>query len=144
MGPKKKGGGKKGGGKAKEPDFQTDDPFLLDHFGVGVRDVVRTPLGMEGEVIGVKTPDKENPATWQLWLQYPNDFKAPIQAKNKEDMHTFGYRRSGDARHIRRDMAEEAARRKVWDEGQLAIAQKLAEEAKVKMLEEMVEKKGKK
>ena len=29
---------------------------------------------------------QENPATWQLWLQYPNDFKAPIQAKNKEDM----------------------------------------------------------
>ena len=48
MGPKKKSGGKKKGGKKgkkKEPDYQTDDPFLFDHFGLHVRDIVRTPLG---------------------------------------------------------------------------------------------------
>ncbi len=43
---KKKAGGKKGGGKkgGKKVDFETSDAALCP-FGVGPRDIIRTPLG---------------------------------------------------------------------------------------------------
>ena len=55
MAPKKKAAGKSGGGgkKAKAPEFATSDEDCLP-FGVRVADYVRTPLGLQARVLGVK------------------------------------------------------------------------------------------
>ena len=65
----KKGGKKgKGGGKSKGPDFDVTAETCA-YFGVGFRDIIRTPLGLEGVVIGVKKTDAEDKSTWRLWLE---------------------------------------------------------------------------
>lgn len=138
--PKKKAGGKKG--KAKEPDYQTADNFLLDVFGVRQRDIVRTPLGMEGEVLGTKTPDKDDPSTWRLWLGYPNGFKAPIDPRNKDEMASRGYRKASDSAHVVRDMALENARRSKFEQDQVLIIEVVKEKKKKELIEKIVEAKG--
>lgn len=136
---KKKAGGKK---KAKEPDYQTTDQYLFDVFGVRQKDIVRTPLGMEGEVLGTKTPDKEDPSTWRLWLGYPNGFKAPIDPRNKDEMASRGYRKASESAHVVRDMALEDARRLKFERDQVLIVEAVKQKKKAELIEKIVEAKG--
>lgn len=95
--PKK--GGKKG--KGKGPAFLTDAE-ALGPYGVRVRDIIRTPLGVEAEVVGVSSKDG------LLWLSWPGNVQSPIpsKAKSKADMEAFGYVRKAEAFHIQRSIDE--------------------------------------
>eukprot|EP00310_Coccolithus_braarudii_P013351 CAMPEP_0183351304 /NCGR_PEP_ID=MMETSP0164_2-20130417/23745_1 /TAXON_ID=221442 /ORGANISM="Coccolithus pelagicus ssp braarudi, Strain PLY182g" /LENGTH=146 /DNA_ID=CAMNT_0025523451 /DNA_START=73 /DNA_END=513 /DNA_ORIENTATION=- len=98
MAPKKgKKGGKKGKGKK---DAMSTDPELLRPYGVGIRDIIQTPLGVQATVLGVQKGD--------LWLEWPGKIKAPIPSKanNKTDMEAYGYTRQPMWAHIQRSISD--------------------------------------
>jgi len=94
--PKK--GGKKKGKKGKGGGAMETTPAALQPYGVGVRDIIQTPLGVEATVLGVQKGD--------LWLQWPGAVKAPIpsRAKSKTDMEAYGYFRKPQWSHIQRSI----------------------------------------
>jgi len=103
MAPKKKGG-KKGGKKKKGPAFYTA-PEDTQPFGFLVHDIVRTPVGLTGTVIGVKYDDPENKETGRLWVEYPGGKQSPLEPRlGAGFIGTLGYRRAPEAEHIRRDV----------------------------------------
>lgn len=91
--PKKKGKG----GKKKE--FLTDAASLAP-YGVNVRDIIKTPLGVEVTVLGVNKLDG------LLWVKWPGNVESPVpsKAKTKTDMEAFGYVRRPQSAHIQRSI----------------------------------------
>uniref|UniRef100_A0A7S3EZS9 Uncharacterized protein n=1 Tax=Haptolina ericina TaxID=156174 RepID=A0A7S3EZS9_9EUKA len=92
--PKKKGKGKKG-----KKDFLVDLPSLQP-YGVMPRDIIKTPLGVEATVLGVRDG--------LLWLQFQGNVQSPVpsKAKTKADMEAFGYVRRPQSAHIHRSIVE--------------------------------------
>ena len=95
--------GKKG--KGKGPAF-LDTPEALAPFGVNVRDIISTPLGVEATVVGVKDH--------ALWLRWPGGIvspasPAPQKAKSKAELEAFGYKRQPQSSHIQREIDERSA-----------------------------------
>jgi hypothetical protein len=82
------------------PLFTTDDH--LKQFGLSANEIVKTPLGVKGTVLGVKYGTTEQAATMnggKLWVVYETGLEAPVEW---EPAH--GYGRCSAADHIRRDM----------------------------------------
>ena len=92
--------GKKG--KGKGPAIETT-PEALAPFGVSMRDLVATPLGVECTVVGVKDG--------ALMLQWPGGLvsaatTAPQKVKDQAGMETYGYSRRPQSAHIQRALDE--------------------------------------
>ncbi|XP_073386690.1 uncharacterized protein [Physcomitrium patens] len=66
------------------------------------RDLIKTPLGLVGTILGVKYETKEQgkPGSGTMWVRYPNMFISPL-VKN-----LTGYKRLSDGDHIWRDLKE--------------------------------------
>jgi hypothetical protein len=83
------------------PLYTTDDH--LKQFGLSANEIVKTPLGVKGTVLGVKYATTEQAAAMnggKLWVAYDTGLEAPVEW---EPAH--GYGRCSTAEHIRRDMA---------------------------------------
>lgn len=60
--------GKKGGKKkAKGPTYYVEDVRCIP-FGFRANDIIKTPLGLTGTVIGVKYENPDDQATGRLWV----------------------------------------------------------------------------
>ncbi len=46
-----------------------------------VQDLVRTPLGLLGTVLGVKYDEPSSPDTGRLWVRYDNGHEAPLEPR---------------------------------------------------------------
>mmetsp|Transcript_30571 Transcript_30571/g.72768 ORF Transcript_30571/g.72768 Transcript_30571/m.72768 type:complete len:312 (+) Transcript_30571:367-1302(+) len=104
MSPKKKGASGKKGKKKKGPAFYTA-PEDTEPFGFKVNDIVRTPVGLTGTVIGVKYDDPNNKETGRLWVEYFGGKRSPLEPRlGAGFIGTLGYRRAPEAEHIRRDV----------------------------------------
>jgi hypothetical protein len=108
MGKKKAGGKKAGGGKKKKgPEFYTGEEDLSP-FGFKLRDIVCTPIGLKGTVIGVKydPPGPENKDSAQIWVEYADGKRCPLEPKLHSGFigQAAGYRRVSEADHIWRDV----------------------------------------
>jgi len=70
-----------------------------------VNDIVRTPVGLTGTVIGVKYDDPNNKETGRLWVEYFGGKRSPLEPRlGAGFIGTLGYRRAPEAEHIRRDV----------------------------------------
>eukprot|EP00879_Flechtneria_rotunda_P013463 GHRR01014057.1.p1 GENE.GHRR01014057.1~~GHRR01014057.1.p1 ORF type:complete len:149 (+),score=48.25 GHRR01014057.1:270-716(+) len=98
MAPKKEGGG---GRKAKGPAYDISDE-ALSPFGVKANEIVRTPLGLQVTVIGVKYESQLMKEGGQVWVRYSNGHEAPLEGRSNAA--ALGYRRCTEADHIRRDV----------------------------------------
>mmetsp|Transcript_11858 Transcript_11858/g.22591 ORF Transcript_11858/g.22591 Transcript_11858/m.22591 type:complete len:172 (+) Transcript_11858:330-845(+) len=148
---KKKGGGKKGGKKKKGPAFYTSEDDLAP-FGFKMHDIVCTPIGLKGTIIGVKydPPGPENRDSAQVWVEYPGGKQSPLEPKLQSGFigQAAGYRRVSEAEHIWRDVCtirtkmqnEEEARAAALERQRLrlealALEQAVADKAKAKKAE---------
>lgn len=105
MAPKRKGSGK----KKKGPPLCTTEEDTAP-FGFKVGDIVRTPLGITGTVIGVKYEDPNQKESGRLWVKYENGHEAPLEPKlGAGYMVALGYRRCSEADHIKRDVDNHTA-----------------------------------
>mmetsp|Transcript_11552 Transcript_11552/g.15737 ORF Transcript_11552/g.15737 Transcript_11552/m.15737 type:complete len:169 (+) Transcript_11552:424-930(+) len=125
---KKKGGGKKKGGKKKKgPAFYTDEQDLAP-FGFKLRDIVCTPLGLKGTIIGVKydPPGPENRDSARLWVEYPGGKHAPLEPKLQNGFigQAAGYRKVAEAEHIWRDVTTIRTRLEEEDEARTAALER--------------------
>ena len=59
--------GKKGGKKAKGPTYYVEDEHCIP-YGFRANDIIKTPLGLTGTVIGVKYENPEDRSTGRLWV----------------------------------------------------------------------------
>lgn len=59
--------GKKGGKKAKGPTYYVTDEHVMP-FGFRANDIIKTPLGLTGTVIGVKYEQPEQKVGGKLWV----------------------------------------------------------------------------
>lgn len=119
MPPKKvarKGSAKK---KTKAPEFETGDEDCMK-FGLRAKDVVRTPLGLSAQVLGVKWEDVHK-TSGRLWVEYSNGLRAPLEPRT--NIIPLGYKRSSEAEAIWRDIALVRDRVRVLEE-QRAAAEK--------------------
>ncbi|KAG1679320.1 hypothetical protein FOA52_009352 [Chlamydomonas sp. UWO 241] len=138
MAPVKK---KAGGGKKKAPAFYCGAEDL-EPFGFAMNDIIKTPLGVTGTVIGVKYESAEQKETGRVWVRYQNGHEAPLEPRLGAGlMSALGYRRCSEADHIRRDVEHsEAAAKKKGDEEKL-ISQIMAfKEAGLPIPEELIPK----
>ena len=92
--------GKKGKGKKVE---LLTTPEALAPFGVSLRDIVATPLGVQCTVVGVKEG--------ALQLQWPGGLispatPAPQKVHDKGALELYGYHRRPDSAHIQRSLDE--------------------------------------
>lgn len=100
----------------KGPPLITKEEDLAP-FGFKLNDIVRTPLGITGVVIGVKYEDPENKETGRVWVKYENGHEAPLEPKlGAGFMTSLGYRKCSEADHIRRDCSEHMEQQKKLDE----------------------------
>ncbi|KAG0569303.1 hypothetical protein M758_6G077100 [Ceratodon purpureus] len=103
MGPKK-------GGKKKLPAYWSEPVDCEPFGGLKARDLIRTPLGLFGTVLGVKYETKERgePGTGTMWVQYANGFLSPIVADFSTSGYAGfeGYQRLSDGDHMWRDVKE--------------------------------------
>lgn len=113
MAPKKSG-------KKKGPTYYTTEADL-EPFGFKLNDIIRTPLGVTGTVIGVKYENPEQKETGRVWVKYDNAHEAPLEPRlGAGYMSALGYRRCSEADHIRRDVETHVtAAKKVEEERKL-------------------------
>lgn len=93
--------GKKKGKKGKVEYLVT--PEALAPFGVGARDIIATPLGVECTVVGVMNG--------ALYLQWPGGLispatTAPQKVQNKAGLEMYGYHKRPQSAHIQRSIDE--------------------------------------
>lgn len=105
----------KGGSKAKKEAFKTEDEVLAP-FGLKVKEIVRTPLGVTGEVLGVKLQDPADPQTARLWVRYSSGLEAPLEPQVSAGyIGGLGYRKVSDADHVARDVHDLEAANAAWE-----------------------------
>jgi len=107
MAPKK--GGKKGG-KKKKVDFDASEEACAP-FGFRARDIVKTPVGMEVTIIGVKLSDPADPTSGRLWAKYGASHVCPLGPKSPEEFQARGYRKADSSAFIIRDIGDVQAKR---------------------------------
>eukprot|EP00899_Mesostigma_viride_P003257 jgi/Mesvir1/12932/Mv05950-RA.1 len=101
-----KDGSPKKARKKKAPTFYTTDEDLAP-FGVKMNDIVRTPLGLTGTVIGVKYADINDKGAGKLWLEYPDGLQAPLEpSRSCGNIAALGYLLSSESDHIWRDVTK--------------------------------------
>ncbi|GFH12503.1 uncharacterized protein HaLaN_08207, partial [Haematococcus lacustris] len=66
--------------KGKKPAIITNEADLVP-FGFKMLDIVRTPLGITGTVIGVKYENVEQKLGGRVWVRYENGSEAPLEPK---------------------------------------------------------------
>lgn len=74
----------------------------LEKFGLKVDEIVKTPLGLHGTVIGVKYASllqAESVSGGKLWIKYFNGLESPIEYEE-----THGYSKGTVSEHIARDV----------------------------------------
>lgn len=74
----------------------------MDKFGLQVDEIVKTPLGLHGTVIGVKyasAEQVESVSGGKLWIKYINGLESPIEYEE-----THGYSKGTISEHIARDV----------------------------------------
>mmetsp|Transcript_18659 Transcript_18659/g.52455 ORF Transcript_18659/g.52455 Transcript_18659/m.52455 type:complete len:143 (-) Transcript_18659:486-914(-) len=109
--------------KKKKPTIFENDADVAP-FGFKMHDIVRTPLGITGTVIGVKYENLENKETGRVWVRYENGHEAPLEPKLGAGFMTqLGYRRCPEADHIKRDVDEHALERSQLDEQRKIVAE---------------------
>jgi hypothetical protein len=77
-------------------------PEHLGKFGLVVDDIVKTPLGLFGTVIGVKYSSAEQAESFsggKLWIRYMNGLESPVEYEE-----THGYSKGTVSEHIARDV----------------------------------------
>mmetsp|Transcript_31140 Transcript_31140/g.77505 ORF Transcript_31140/g.77505 Transcript_31140/m.77505 type:complete len:150 (-) Transcript_31140:192-641(-) len=117
--------GKKGGKKAKGPTYYVEDDHCLP-FGFRANDIIKTPLGLTGTVIGVKYENPDLKETGRLWVLYDGGKEAPIENPQAQTAEfPAAYRRSTEGSHIWRDVTRIRAQMKVIEEAR-AIADRYA------------------
>ena len=94
--------GKKGK-KGKKGATLDTTPEVLAPFGVSLRDLVATPLGVQCTVVGVKEG--------ALYLQWPGGIvsaatAAPQKVGDKAGLEAYGYSRRPQSAHIQRSLDE--------------------------------------
>uniref|UniRef100_A0A7S2QTP5 Uncharacterized protein n=1 Tax=Chlamydomonas chlamydogama TaxID=225041 RepID=A0A7S2QTP5_9CHLO len=110
-------------GKKKGPTYYTTDEDMAP-FGFKLHDIVRTPLGITGTVIGVKYENPEQKETGRVWVKYENGHEAPLEPKlGAGYMSALGYRRCSEADHIRRDVEQHEEAQKKVDDQRKVVAQ---------------------
>jgi hypothetical protein len=85
----------------KAPPICTGEDHL-QVFGLSANEIVKTPLGVRGTVLGVKYTSAEQAVTMtggKLWVLYETGLEAPVEW---EPAH--GYARCSPADHIHRDV----------------------------------------
>mmetsp|Transcript_31545 Transcript_31545/g.94075 ORF Transcript_31545/g.94075 Transcript_31545/m.94075 type:complete len:135 (-) Transcript_31545:768-1172(-) len=85
----------------------TDDKDLAP-FGVKLNDMVRTPLGVTGTIIGVKYESVSDKSSGRVWVAYSNGTEAPLEPRlgpGDAGLAALGYARVQEADHIRRNLA---------------------------------------
>lgn len=100
----------------------------MKKFGLKVDEIVKTPLGMHGTVIGVKYSSAEQAEALsggKLWIKYVNGLESPIEY---EESH--GYAKGTVSEHIARDVDSYNAELEVM----AAERMKLEEEARLRAL----------
>ncbi|GAQ89812.1 hypothetical protein KFL_005650040 [Klebsormidium nitens] len=128
MPPKRKGeGSKKGGKKGKKqskPTFYTGEEHCLP-FGFRAGDLIRTPLGLIGTILGVKFARPDDKETGVMWVEYEGGKQVPLERG------VVGYERLTEAEHIWRDVVVIRTRVQKEEEERAAIeqAQRLRMEA---------------
>jgi hypothetical protein len=92
--------GKKGK-KGKQAAFLVDEEALRP-FECQVRDIIQTPLGVRGTVLGVRDG--------VLWIRWPGNIESPTppKAKTAADLAAYGYVRRPTSAHIQRSIEERA------------------------------------
>ena len=93
-GSKENGGGKK---KTKAPAYLTDES-LVSPFGFAVDDVIVTPLGLRGTVLGVK-PRGWPSVGYAMYVRYEGTGRQMHRSRT-----TSGYRREAEVAHVWRDV----------------------------------------
>uniref|UniRef100_A0A7S0V546 Uncharacterized protein n=1 Tax=Polytomella parva TaxID=51329 RepID=A0A7S0V546_9CHLO len=102
--------------KKKGPTLITT-PEDISSFGFQLNDIVRTPVGLTATVIGVKYDSPEAKETGRVWVKYENGHEAPLEPRlGSGFMNQLGYRRCGEADHIRRDVTQHALEMKKLDD----------------------------
>ncbi|KAJ9533756.1 hypothetical protein QJQ45_026783, partial [Haematococcus lacustris] len=100
----------------KKPAIITNEADLVP-FGFKMLDIVRTPLGITGTVIGVKYENVEQKLGGRVWVRYENGSEAPLEPKlGAGVMSSLGYRRCSEAVHIQRDVDRHVAAQKALEE----------------------------
>lgn len=95
--------GKKGK-KGKKPQIYTEVEHLRP-FGLSMRDIVTTPLGLQGTVIGVKYEDAEVQGTGRVWVEYTGGRQSPLEPRlSQGSIQSHGYTRNPDSDHLFRDV----------------------------------------
>lgn len=90
--------------KKKGPTYYTSDADF-EPFGFKMHDIIRTPLGVAGTVVGVKYENPDQKETGRVWVLYDNGHEAPLEPRlGAGYMSALGYRRCSEADHIRRDV----------------------------------------
>ena len=123
---------KKKGAKAKGPAYYTDQDGV-DHcapFGFAPNDIITTPIGLRGTVLGVKYDKAAEREGGVMWVKYDGTGReAPIENPTTTD----GYSRDTEGAHVRREVQrirEEVLRKEAVKEAALALIRaKEAEEA---------------
>mmetsp|Transcript_4094 Transcript_4094/g.10256 ORF Transcript_4094/g.10256 Transcript_4094/m.10256 type:complete len:147 (-) Transcript_4094:161-601(-) len=107
----------------KKPAIYTEEEHLAP-FGFKMLDIVRTPLGITGTVIGVKYENPDQKETARVWVKYENGHEAPLEPKlGAGFMSQLGYRRCSEADHIRRDVDAHVAQEKAVEEQKKLVAE---------------------
>ena len=96
--PPKKGGKK---GKAAKAPAYASKAADCEPFGFLARDLIRTPLGLDAVVLGVKYPDPKRPGeNGVMWVQYAaTKLEAPIE----DPKTTAGYTKLSEGTHVLRE-----------------------------------------
>jgi hypothetical protein len=78
------------------------EPEHLAKFGLALDEIVKTPLGLFGTVIGVKYVSAEQAESFsggKLWIRYTNGLESPVEYEE-----THGYTKGTISEHIARDV----------------------------------------
>ncbi|DBA89252.1 hypothetical protein WJX77_003056 [Trebouxia sp. C0004] len=122
-------GKRKASGKAKKVAYLTADEDLAP-FGFKLKDVIRTPLGITGTVIGVKLVEASQPETARLWVAYSSGLEAPLEPQlSAGHLSDLGYKRVSEADHVHRDIKVLEENEVAWEVRKKELTEEAAKKA---------------
>ena len=70
-----------------------------------MRDIVTTPLGLRGTVIGVKYENVDIKNTARVWVEYTGGRQSPLEPRlDQGSIQSHGYTRNPDSDHLFREV----------------------------------------
>ncbi|KAL3139441.1 hypothetical protein ABBQ38_003771 [Trebouxia sp. C0009 RCD-2024] len=95
-----------------------------------LKDIVRTPLGVTGTVIGVKLVEASQPETARLWVAYSSGLEAPLEPQlSAGQLSDLGYTKVSDADHVHRDISVLEADEAAWEVRKKELTEEAAQKA---------------